>query len=461
MSRDRRLLFVHSRGGAPLEYALPRLAARGEVHILAFKPLPTVSEERWRPHVATVVSLEPREGDDMADVIHEHAQRLGVDAIFTLSEFTVIAVAEAARRLGLRSSGPNSVLARDKRAMRDVWAAAGVPVPRHRPVSSEDDVRRAYAELTPPLLLKSAWSSGSIGQLVLDDEEKIPGAWKSARAAVLKAQSVGAKELSGVVTSGDFLVEEIISGSTRTWWPEGSGYGDYLSVEGIVADGEYHPLCITARTPTIPHFTELSNLCPCPMPEELQRRIEGVARAAVDTLGLETAGTHTELKLMDDGGLCVIEVAARFGGVMVVPEIEHVFGVDAIGMLIDSLLGEPVDFPKAMLTAADARGAAGSLSLISTDSKGTPWERELTWDHEFVDWSSVLSEGTEIETVADMSVEPGTPMPRYDLAKGVTGYGGIFFLRTKDAATLIHDSYSVLDHLEDALAAGQPGTTTA
>ena len=45
--------------------------------------------------------------------------------------------------------------------MREVWEAAGVPVPRFRRVSSLDDLRAAAAELTTPLLLKVAGSGGS------------------------------------------------------------------------------------------------------------------------------------------------------------------------------------------------------------------------------------------------------------------------------------------------------------
>jgi biotin carboxylase len=261
-------------------------------------------------------------------------------------------------------------------------------------------------------------------------------------------------ELQQAGAEHDFLVEEIIPGSIRGWWDADSGYGDYLSVEGIVADGVYHPLCITSRIPTIPPFTELSNLAPCALPQDLQRKVESVARAAVDALGLETCGTHTEIKLMVDGGLSVLESAARLGGVMVAPEIEHVFGYEPIGMLIDSLLGLPVKFPERMLTDLDAKGAAGSLSLIATDDAGNPWAEELTWDEDLVDWSGILSPGTRIEAVPGLSITKGTPMPRYDSSSGALGYGGIFFLRTTGADTLVRDSHAVLNNLEAALSKG-------
>ncbi len=210
------------------------------------------------------------------------------------------------------------------------------------------------------MLLKAAWGTGSVGQLVLRSEGDVTETWEAATAAVATAHQSGVIGLLPPGAAGEFLVEEVIPGSIRSWWPEDSGYGDYLSVEGIVAAGTYHPLCITSRLPTIPPFTEVSNLAPCVLAEPLQRKIEAVATAAVDALGLESCGTHTELKLKDHGELAVLEAAGRFGGVMVVPEIERVYGYDALGALVDVLLGEPADFPPVMFTHADAKGAAGS-----------------------------------------------------------------------------------------------------
>jgi biotin carboxylase len=454
---DKHVLLVYSRGGAPLEFALPKIARRANVHVLALQPLPAHTEALWRPHIAELSPAwqEGRaEGDELVELIVAEAKRVSADAVFTLSEFSVLAVAEAAARLGLRGAGPHVARSRDKRLMRAVWEAADVPSPRFRRVSSEAELAAALRELTPPLLLKSAWGSGAVGQLVVNSAEDIPRVWAETTEAVAGALRTGFMELQQVGAKHDFLAEEIIPGSIRSWWDEDSGYGDYLSVEGIVADGVYHPLCITSRIPTIPPFTELSNLAPCALPQELQRKVEAVARAAVDALGLETCGTHTEIKLTDGEGLSVLESAARLGGVMVAPEIEHVFGYDAIGMLVDALLGNPVTFPDRMLTDREATAAAGSLSLIATDAAGNPWSQDLVWDSAAVDWSGILSAGTTIEAVPGLSIPDGTPMPRYDLSSGALGYGGIFFLRTTDAATLVRDSHAVLDNLEAALAEG-------
>jgi biotin carboxylase len=453
---DKRILLVFSPGGAPLEYALPRIARRAEVHLLALWQPPAHTAALWQPHCTAVIPAwdSPVFGEELSDLIVRQARRIGADAVFTLAEYAMLAVAQAADRLGLRGAGPNAARTRDKRLMRAAWAQAGVPSPRFRPVSTEEELRAAYHELAPPLLLKTAWGAGSVGHVVVDSPDSVASAWSVVGAAVARAKAMGYRELRHESVARDLLVEELIHGSSRTWWPEGSGYGDYLSVEGIVADGEYHPLCITARLPTIPPFTEISNLAPCALPEELQRKIESAARRAVGALGLLTCGTHTEIKLMDGEGLCLIESAGRLGGVMVPAEVEHVFGYDPVGMVVDCLLGRPVAFPGRMLTEADAKGAAGSISMIATDAAGNPWSQSLAWDDSIVDWQSILSPGSRIEAVPGLCIPSGTVVPGYNPTSGALAWGGTFFLSATDASTLVRDSYAVLNGLEGALSAG-------
>lgn len=185
---------------------------------------------------------------------------------------------------------------------------------------------------------------------------------------------------------------------------------------GIVADGHYHPLCITGRMPTIAPFTERASLAPAALPDALQHRIEEVSRAAVDALGLDTCATHTEIKLGADGAMWLIETAARFGGVMTTRQVETVFGFDMIGMLVRQLLGREVAYPERMLT--EGEGAAGSLVVLAVDAEGRPWTELPTWDFEAVDWASLVAPGSRVEPVREHSLAPGSPVPRYEEAGG-------------------------------------------
>ena len=134
-----------------------------------------------------------------------------------------------------------------------------------------------------------------------------------------------------------------------------SGWGDYVSVEGVVVDGDFHPVCLSGRMPTVAPFTERAGITPAPLPHDAQERIMALARDAVDALGLRNCGTHTEIKLGADGRMWVIETAARFGGAMTVPQIEEVFGLDLIGMLVDHLLGRRCPGPPGPHAGGGAR----------------------------------------------------------------------------------------------------------
>ncbi|MFF5207845.1 acetyl-CoA carboxylase biotin carboxylase subunit family protein [Streptosporangium sp. NPDC000396] len=447
----KKILYVYAKGGAPLEYAFPRIAACGELHVLALMPLPAAGEEHWRPCCASITEayLDTARGDAVTEEIMRHAKFIEADAVVTLSEFAVLAVAHAADRLGLAGAGPAAAeRARDKRLMREIWADTGVPVPGFRRISSEEELRTALTELTLPVLLKPAWSAGSIAQLVLSSPDDVPAAWAQVGHALDKGNQVGMSELYETDADHHLLVEEIVEGSTDGWY-DLPGYADYVSVEGIVADGVYHPLCIAARLPPIPPFNEVASTMPCVLPEPLQRRIEEVSRQAVDALGLGTCGTHTELKLRADGRMAVIETAARFGGVMITKQVEEVFGLDPIAMLVRQLLGEQVAYPERMLV--EGHGAAASVVAAPADAAGTPWRSRPPWIPRAVNWSDILSPGSAIEPVAAFDLPPGRTVPAYDPAAGVANWLGVFMLTAADAETLLRDCNAVLNGLEDGL----------
>ncbi|WP_431901773.1 ATP-grasp domain-containing protein [Nonomuraea sp. bgisy101] len=445
------ILYVYAKGGAPLEHAFPRIARCGELHVLALMPLPVAGAERWRPHCASITEAgaDGVRGQAAVDEIVRHAKAIGADAVMTLSEFAVLAVAHAADRLGLAGAGAAAAeKARDKRLMRESWAAAGVPIPGFRRVRAEADLRSALTELTPPVLLKPAWGAGSIAQLVLHSPDDAPAAWTQVAAALDKGNQAGMSELYETEADRHLLVEEIVTGSVDGWY-DVPGYADYVSVEGIVADGVYHPLCITARLPPIPPFNEVASLMPCVLPEPLQRTIEEVSRQAVDALGLGTCGTHTELKLRADGEPAVIETGARFGGVMITRQIEEVFGLDPIAMLTRQLLGERVGYPERMLVEGD--GAAASVVAVPADAAGNPWRSTPPWSPRAVNWPAILSPGSAVEPVAAFDLPAGRPVPAYDPAAGVANWLGVLLLTAADAGTLLRDCNAVLDGLEDGL----------
>jgi biotin carboxylase len=332
--------------------------------------------------------------------------------------------------------------------MRQTWERAGVPVPEWRPVDSVDDLYQAWDRLVPPLLLKAGWSAAAVGQVLVRSRQDIPTAWDYTRSAIGRGAEAGFGELHAD-GAADFLVDEIIASTTRSWFRD-QRYGDHLSVEGLVVDGTYRPVCITAKAPTTAPFTERANFTPCVLDEELQRLVEVTARRAVDALGLETCGTHTEIKLMADHGMCLLESAARFGGVLLVREVEAVYGVDMVGALTVAALGERPSLPPEMLTRSTDR-AAGSVALYAIDARGEPWSSAPVFEPGRVDWSALVSADTRVEIFPDLTMPPGGPMPPYDPPNGYLNSAGVLFLTARGPEELLCDAYSIMNGLEAAM----------
>lgn len=352
-----RVLLVYARGGVPPSYAIPKVAAVAETHLLVVTRLPASAEAIAAKYCATVFDESDKQlrSHQLVDRIVELAKVLQVDAVLTVAEFALVAVAHACERLGLRGPGPHVARTRNKRLMRQTWAQVGVPVPRWRPTDSPDELFAAWDELNPPLLLKAAWSAAAVGQVLLRRRDDIPRAWNYTRSAVAMAERVGFAELHECGPA-DFLADEIIASTTDSWYSD-PRYGDHVSVEGVVVGGTYYPVCITAKAPTSAPFTERANFTPCVLGAELQRLIESTARRAVNALELDTCGTHTEMKLMADNRMCLLETAARFGGVMLVREVETVYGVDMVGELTRAALNQPTSLPASMLVEPTGRAA--------------------------------------------------------------------------------------------------------
>ncbi|MFJ5802177.1 ATP-grasp domain-containing protein [Streptomyces decoyicus] len=452
-----KVLFVYAKGGPPLGYALSRVAARSAVHLLALSALPpSVAASADRLCASVLIPSEP-ERHDLVSLIVSRAQQVGADAVVTFSEYAVVAVAEACEKLGLAGAGNSCALARDKRMMRRTWQDQGISQPRFRPVATEQDLHDAAATLRFPLLLKAAWSAGSTAHRTIRCAGEVRAAWERAREVMAESAQLGYAELHVAGAGADFIVEEIVPGTAEEWFDQ-EGWGDYVSVEGVVVDGDFRPVCLSGRMPTVEPFTERAGITPAALPHDAQRRIVALARDAVDALGLRNCGTHTEIKLGADGRMWVIETAARFGGAMTVPQIEEVFGLDLIGMLTDHLLGRPVSWPAEARTPQEAHGAAGSLVVLAVDGAGDAWPDRRIWDFPTVHDNVPLSAGSRLSVVAENSLPDGTSVPVYDPAAGANTMAALCLLSATDPETVIRDFRTLVDALPEVL---PHGTTEA
>jgi biotin carboxylase len=454
----KRILLVFGTGGPPVDHMLPRVARHGELYAYIAEQPNHVQRQLLEEHCVEIVESRPDEvADDeqLRDAIVHVARRIGADAVVTFDEFFVVPTAAAARVLGLRGPGRNAHTSRDKWAMRRAFDRAGVESPAFTLVTDAESLLRACDQLGYPFLIKLTAGAGSISHSIIQSRAQALEAWQSAAAAAREyAASAGLQHVTGLAQPR-FVAEEIIRGSTDTWY-EVPGYGDYLSVEGIVCGAEYYPVAITSRLPTVYPFTEVGNQTPCVLDADLQYRIAEFARRTVRALGLEYCGTHTEIKLLADRGLCAVESAARLPGALNVPQIETVFGVDMVGLLTEALLdGGSSSLPPRMHVEG-GRGAAGTLALLPVDVDGEPWRTTPRFDPH-TDWSRMVSPGTHVDVDWTHAAEQGAPIAPYNPLGGVLNYFGILAIRADSPATLLNDQYSIRRGIRSALeSANQP-----
>jgi biotin carboxylase len=447
------LLLVCARGGPPLADVIPRVAAVTELHVLKLAAVSPDAGAVIDRHCASVTEATGADlrGEALVDHIVTVAKSVQAEGVLSFSEFAVIATAMAADRLDLPGPGHGVVRARSKRLMRTAWDLANVPIPRFEPVDDVDDLYRAWERLAPPILLKSAWGAGSIGQVVIDRRTDIPEAFGRARTAIRQAVDAQMSELYAVRAGDELIAEEIVV-ADRSSWHGDARYADYLSVEGLVVDGACHAVCITERLPTLAPFVERGNLAPSVLAPSAQRAIEDAVRAAVESLGLGTCGTHTELKLLPDGEIRLIETAARFGGHLLTRQVEVAYGFDLVTALAQAAVGQRPRLPDRMLVNPGGR-AAGTVNVIAADSRGRRWSTSPVYAPDRLDLGSLVSPGSRIELVPDFTVSPGARIAAYEPSRGSLNLVGVCYLEAPDAETLVRDAYAVMDGLEKAMAA--------
>lgn len=441
----KKILFVYAPAGPPLDYCLPKISERCEViTCIVSKPSPYNKTVLVR-YSKEIHDLTVMSHDQVFDNVRKILVDSGAESILTFSEFILREVAEIAVEFGMRGVGHNVDYARNKILMRQRWAECSLPQPKFVAINNTNDLSRVIDELRTPFIIKVAYGAGSIGQQVVKDIKEFDSAISRLMEAVKKARNLGKHEHTELKGFPKLIAEEIINSSTDSWY-ETEGFGDYLSVEGIVKDGQYYPIAMTGRLPTIEPFTEVCNFAPCILNIEKKTRIVEIVTKAINALGLENAATHTELKLMANGELSLLETSARMGGVAIACELEIAFAVDYVDLFIRTLIGEDFEIPK--FESTPTGNAAASVAMIAVDTQGCPWLGERIFEPEKVDWSGLTESEGQVTIQWSQSVSSGSDFPPYSTADGVMNYAGQALVVSDSAAKLKRSVYRILDNLQ-------------
>lgn len=246
------------------------------------------------------------------------ARRERVDGVLTVSaDRAVPVVAAVAEALGLPGIGAETARrVTHKRVLREALARAGLPQPPFAALRSPADLERAAAEVGFPAVLKPVDSGGQRAVF------RVESAAEAARRL---------PEALAESPSGEALLERFVEG---------------LELNGIVIARGGEPALVTLsdrlRPPGAGFGVGWIHVYP-PSLDGAQRALaERVAVDAVRALGLEDAIAFPQLIASPDGGVVVVEAAARIPGGQMADLVRHAVGVDLVEVALRQALGEEV-----------------------------------------------------------------------------------------------------------------------
>jgi hypothetical protein len=254
--------------------------------------------------------------DEAKDWLARHPRHF--DRIISVSEYELLDAARLREHLGVPGTPVDQVtLARDKVAMKQAVAQAGLRVPRVLPLPHFLE-RGGRAPWYGRTVLKPHRGASSEDVLVFDTPRQA--------AAVITEHRTGVTRLDAGRGLEDFEVEEFVSGPIRHF-------------DGLVQDGRILILTASEYVGTCLQYAHGlpmgSFQIACP-----QQTRAWVARALA-AVRIEDGTFHLEA-IVHEGELVFLEVGNRVGGADVVATVELATGVHLPSYELRVLLGEPV-----------------------------------------------------------------------------------------------------------------------
>jgi biotin carboxylase len=210
---------------------------------------------------------------------------------------------------------------RDKAKMKDRLRAAGLPVARHKLITSLDDAAAFEAEVGYPMVLKPPAGMGAKATFRVRSREELLGAVRG----------------MGAGPGNPVLAEEFLHGE--------EGSCDTLTLGGaqhLVSVSHYKPSCLTVlENPWIQWCCVLPRHDSGPGYDDVKR----LGIAAVKALGLGTGFTHMEWFRRGDGSLAIGEIAQRPPGANITRMIGLAFDTDPYRMWARAVVDESFDGP--------------------------------------------------------------------------------------------------------------------
>ena len=251
-----------------------------------------IMENPWGDN-ALAVRFEDPEGS--AASLAERLQGAGIDGVIAVADRPTLVAALTAEKLGLPWHPPHAAaVCRDKHKMRQLFSAAGLPVPSFRLISLDGDPRQISESVEFPCVLKPLSLSGSRGVIRVNDREEFVSAFARIRKLLAAITSHDSTD-----TPPSIQVENYIPGRE-------------FAVEGVLDHGHLASLAIFDKPDPLegPFFEETIYVTPSrETPERQREMLETTSRAAL-ALGLRNGPIHAEMRV-NEQGVFMLEIAAR------------------------------------------------------------------------------------------------------------------------------------------------------
>ena len=314
------------------------------------------------------------------------------DAVAAVGDAPAVLAAEVASALGIPFHPPAAVRAcHDKYLARQLFQAAGLPVPQFFRVALADAPDAAALRAPYPCVLKPLSLSASRGVIRANDPDEF-------RAAFARIKTLLAREQQ----SQYLQVEAYIPGRE-------------FAVEGIVTRGAPRILAIFDKPDPLegPFFEETIYVTPSRESAAAQQSMRETVERAVRALGLYHGPFHAELRF-NESGVWMLEVAARPIGGLCSKALRFGAGMPLEELVLRHAIGEDI----AALQPADA---ASGVMMIPIPRGGV-----------YEDAAGV-DEARSIEGVDDVIVTAKAGQMLVPLPEGAS-YLGFIFVRGSDPA---------------------------
>ncbi len=233
-----------------------------------------------------------------------------------------VQLAQARAVLGVPGTDADTAdLFRDKARMKDRLRAAGLPVARHKLLTTRDEALAFEAAVGYPMVLKPPAGQGAKATFRVRSRDDLMSALTGLRAG----------------PNNPMLAEEFLQGE--------EGSCDTLTINGVqrlVSVSSYRPSCLTVlENPWIQWCCVLTRQNQGPGYDDVKQ----LAVAAVRALGLDTGFTHMEWFRRPDGSLAIGEVAQRPPGAHITRMIGLAYDGDPYRMWARAVVDGAFDGP--------------------------------------------------------------------------------------------------------------------